>query len=123
MGFAIALLFLMLPATSSAQHQLGVSQGTITDASTAVMPGVTVTVTNLDTGIARSTVTNETGLYRVVSLDPGRYKVTAELQGSRPATQHDVILSVGATLGVNFATAGDRACRSGSRRCASCSLA
>ena len=104
-GFAIALLFLMLPPTSSAQHQLGAIQGTITDASKAVMPGVSVTVTNLDTGIARSTVTNETGLYRVVSLDPGRYKVTAELQGFRPATQNDVILSVGATLGVNFALA------------------
>ena len=103
-GFAIALL-LMLPTASLAQQQLGAIQGTITDASKAVMPGVTVTVTKIDTGIARSTITNETGLYRVVSLDPGRYKVTAELQGFRPASQNEIILSVGATLGVNFTLA------------------
>ncbi len=63
---------------------------------------MTVTVTNLDTGLVRTTITNETGVYRVTSLDPGRYKVTAELQGFRPAAQNEVILSVGATLGVNF---------------------
>ena len=85
-----------------AQQQLGAIQGTIVDPSKAVMPGVTVTVTNLDTGLVRTTITNETGVYRVTSLDPGRYKVTAELQGFRQAAQNEVILSVGATLGVNF---------------------
>jgi hypothetical protein len=85
-----------------AQQQLGAIQGTIVDQSKAVMPGVTVTVTNLDTGLVRTTITNETGVYRVPSLDPGRYKVTAELQGFRQAAQNEVIVSVGATLGVNF---------------------
>ena len=101
-GFAISMLLLLLPAHSRAQQQLGAIQGTITDASRAVMPGVAVTVTNIETGIARHTITNETGVYRVVSLDPGRYKVAAELQGFRPSSQNEIILSVGATLGVNF---------------------
>jgi hypothetical protein len=96
---------LACPPASSAQQQLGAIQGTIVDESRAVMPGVGVTVTNLATGVSRTTVTNETGVYRVLSLDPGRYSVTAELQGFRKAAQSDVIVSVGATLGVNFTLA------------------
>ena len=91
-----------LPAAAAAQQQLGAIQGTILDGSRAVLPGVTVTVTNLDTGVSRDTVTNETGVYRVLSLDPGRYRVSAELQGFQTARQSDVLVSVGATLGVNF---------------------
>jgi hypothetical protein len=63
---------------------------------------VTVTVTNLATGIARTTTTGAAGVYRMASLDPGRYQVKAELQGFRSATQTDLIVSVGAVLGVNF---------------------
>jgi len=93
---------LVSPSMAAAQQQLGAIQGTILDESRAVMPGVTVTVTNLQTGVTRTTVTNETGVYRVPSLDPGRYRVSAELQGFRTAAQNEVIVSVGATLGVNF---------------------
>lgn len=93
---------LACPPATSAQQQLGAIQGTIVDGTRAVMPGVSVTVTNLDTGVSRSTVSNETGVYRVFSLDPGRYKITAELQGFRTAAQNEVIVSVGATMGVNF---------------------
>jgi hypothetical protein len=97
---AIALLFLALPA--SAQRQLGSIQGTITDQTGAVLPGVTVTVTNKETGEVRTAVTNETGIYRVQSLDPGRYDVVADLSGFNKAGRTDVTLSVGATLGINL---------------------
>jgi hypothetical protein len=102
---ALAAFVLATPSHTRAQQQLGAIQGTIVDQSNAVMPGVTVTVTNLDTGVTRTTVTNETGVYRVLSLDPGRYKITAELQGFRGAAQSEVLVSVGATLGVNFTMA------------------
>ena len=85
-----------------AQQQLGGIQGTISDQTHGVLPGAAVTVTNLDTGVARSATSNESGLYRVLSLEPGRYKVVAELSGFRAATQTDLVVSVGATLGVNF---------------------
>ena len=98
LGIAVAVL----AAPAAAQQQLGAMQGTIVDQTRGVLPGVTVTVTNTDTGISRTTTTNDTGVYRVPSLDPGRYKVKAELQGFRSATQTDLTLSVGATLGVNF---------------------
>src|SRR5687767_1094494 len=93
---------LACPPEVLAQQQLGAVQGTITDESKAVMPGVTVTVTNTATGVTRTTVTNETGVYRVLGLDPGRYNIIAELQSFRKAAQNDVLVSVGSTLGVNF---------------------
>lgn len=103
-GLALACLALTLPA-SAAQQQLGAIQGTITDQTHAVLPGVTVTVTSTETGIARATVTNEAGVYRVPGLDPGRYDVIAELQGFRTTAQNNVTISVGSTIGVNFTLA------------------
>src|SRR5262249_15178461 len=93
--FGAALILFLLTAAATilpAQQQLGAIQGTVTDQTHAVLPGVTVTVTNLETGITRTSVTNETGVYRVPSLDPGRYKVQAELQGFGTARQTDLTL-------------------------------
>ena len=85
-----------------AQQQLGAVQGTITDQTGGVLPGVTVVVTNLDTNVSRTTVSNEAGVYRVPSIDPGRYEVKATLDGFKAVHQRDVVVSVGATVGLNF---------------------
>jgi hypothetical protein len=99
---SLILLLLLGTVSAAAQTQLGAIQGTIADQTGGVLPGVTVTATNLDTGIARTTTSNEVGVYRIQSLDPGRYRIVADLQGFRTAEQKDVTLSVGATLGLNF---------------------
>jgi hypothetical protein len=102
-GLLIALAIIGLgDSPASAQQQLGAIQGTVVDQTRAVLPGVTITVTNLDTRVARTTTSNDDGVYRVPSVEPGRYKVSAELQGFRGATQEEVIVSVGATVGINF---------------------
>jgi hypothetical protein len=104
-GLLLCLALVLLAIGSAplaAQTQLGAIQGTITDESGGVLPGVTVTVTNLATGVSRTTTSNETGVYRVQGLDPGRFSVMADLQGFRKAVNKEVVLSVGATLGVNF---------------------
>src|SRR4030088_3190653 len=63
-------------------QEIGASvTGTVTDQQGAVLPGVTVTVINLDTNVPAETVTNSQGLYVLQKLIPGRYKVTAALQG------------------------------------------
>ncbi|MEX2271383.1 MAG: TonB-dependent receptor [Vicinamibacterales bacterium] len=98
-GFALVLL---AAAPAAAQQQLGVIQGTIADRTGGVLPGVTVTVTNLDTGVPRVATTNDAGVYRVIGVEPGRYRVSADLQGFRGATRNEVIVSVGAALGINF---------------------
>src|SRR5436309_149186 len=59
--------------------------GTITDTTGAVLPGVTVTLNNVDTGFNRSTVTDNEGRYSFNALPPtGRWTLAAELQGFAP---------------------------------------
>ena len=66
-----------------AQAPTGQISGRVTDASGGVLPGVTITVTQTDTGLVRTTVTNETGAYTVPSLPVGPYRVEAALPGFR----------------------------------------
>src|ERR1700730_9565564 len=98
-----ALLSLSLTAPAFAQSQAanGAIEGTISDSSGGVLPGVTVTITNVDTGTERTLVTNEKGLYRAPLLTLGKYRVVAELQGFKKAEQKDIQLSVGQTAVVN----------------------
>src|SRR5688500_6922350 len=73
----------VLGAASAASGQAteGVISGTITDGQGAVLPGASVTIRNVETGVVRSTVTGSDGQYRVPALPPGRYDVAVELQG------------------------------------------
>src|SRR4026207_2386603 len=76
--------------------------GFVQDASQAIVPGVTVTATNTQTGIVASTVSNESGSYTIQSLLPGVYKLTATLPGFRTHTISDVQLGSGITARYNF---------------------
>src|SRR5262245_914614 len=55
--------------------------GHVSDESGAVLPGVTITATNEETGSQRIVTTADTGAYLVTNLEPGRYTITAELAG------------------------------------------
>src|SRR5262245_37617674 len=68
--------------------------GTVRDQSSAVLPGVEVTATQTETGIARSTVTNETGSYVLANLGTGPYKLQAALPGFRTFVQTGIVLQV-----------------------------
>jgi len=64
--------------------QVGINatlSGTISDSSGALIPGVTVTATNEATGVESTALTNESGIYRYPSLQPGNYDVKATLSG------------------------------------------
>lgn len=94
---AAFLLVLSLASAASAQGQAinATIEGTVTDDSGAVLPGVTVTVTNIDTGDVRVAVTNESGVYRAPLLPLGAYRVSAELQGFRRYERTGLTLSAG----------------------------
>src|ERR1700674_1382654 len=77
----LALLLFVLPAHAFGQTANATLGGTASDTSGALIPGVTVTATNTNTGIVNTEVTNESGVYQFASLQPGTYKVTAELPG------------------------------------------
>src|SRR5215471_15353468 len=91
----LVCLALAVPAAAQSQAADGAIEGTITDSSGGVLPGVTVTVTNVETGTARSVTTNERGIYRAPLLPLGTYRVDAELQGFKKFERTDVKLSVG----------------------------
>jgi hypothetical protein len=95
-----SLLFFAVPAF--AQRSTGGIRGTVRDATQAVLPGATVTVSNEDTGLSRTVVTNSAGVYSIPELPVGRYKVTAELQGFKTASRSGVLLRVADDLGIDF---------------------
>jgi hypothetical protein len=90
----LGILLLSLPATALAQRTNAAIRGTVTDQSKAVVPGATVTVTGMDTGLTRTTTTNADGVYSVSELPVGRYRIDVELQGFKTATRTDVTLNV-----------------------------
>lgn len=75
------LLALFCAAGSFAQTNRATITGTVTDSSGAVLPGVSVSATNVDTGVTTPTVTNNDGIYRIPNLFPGNYAVHFEKQG------------------------------------------
>jgi hypothetical protein len=93
------------PAFSQSTAINGTIEGTVKDEQGALLPGVTVTVTNIDTGEQRVVVTNESGLYRAPLLSLGTYRVAAELQGFKKFEQQGVSLRAGQTavIDVNLA--------------------
>ena len=92
-----ACLAMLAPAAAAAQAT-GEITGRVTDATGAVLPGVDVTLTRTDTGVARTAVTNETGAYAFPSLNPGPYRLQASLQGFRTFAQGDIVLQVGGNM-------------------------
>ncbi len=77
---AAVLALALIGRTVSAQSTATL-QGTVTDSQNAIMPGVTVTITNTGTGVERTATTDAAGQFVAASLNPGRYKVTAHLDG------------------------------------------
>ena len=74
----LAAFVLCLSVVAYAQSNATVG-GTVSDAASAVIPGVEVTATNVNTGIMSTQVTNETGTYNFASLQPGAYSFSAAL--------------------------------------------
>jgi hypothetical protein len=97
-----AFLLLLLPAVLLAQSQAttGVIEGTVTDASGAVLPGVSVTVRNTATNYSQTVVTDNAGRFRAVLLPLGPYEVTVTLAGFGTQVQKGFDLQLGQTLTV-----------------------
>src|SRR5918994_5046004 len=97
-GSALAALIFGLALASppmAAQTTNGVISGIVSDAQGAVLPGVTMTLRNAETGLARTLVTETDGRFRVGGLPPGRYSIRAEPQGFGAVEITDVTVAVG----------------------------
>jgi len=85
----------------------GTINGRVTGPAGAAVPGATVAVTNVDTGVNRNTFTNAEGLYSVPALDPGTYRVRIEKSGFAPTTRAmTVFVGSTSTLDLSMAIAG-----------------
>jgi hypothetical protein len=99
--FSLIVFSLLLagsPAWAQATAELA---GRVTDESGAVLPGVTVTATQTDTGFTRSVVTDGGGAWIMPNLPTGPYRLEISLQGFRTYVQTGITLQVGATPTIN----------------------
>src|SRR5499426_3019395 len=96
-----AVLF-CLAISANALAQSATVGGTVSDSTGALIPGVTVTATNTQTGIVTTVVSNETGAYQFASLQTGAYKVSAELPGFQTQAYNNVVLGVSQQVRLNF---------------------
>jgi hypothetical protein len=94
-------LSLFVPSLLFAQAAGSSLSGRVEDAQGGAVPGVTVTATNTQTGLVRTTVTSSDGTYRFLLLPIGVYKVTAELAGFAMVTTENVELNVATEREIN----------------------
>jgi hypothetical protein len=93
---------LLSPAPAAAQAVKGSLLGNVVDASALPLPGVTVTITEVNTNISYSTVTNESGYYVFSNLKDGTYRVASELTGFKRTIRDGVEVPVNATMRVDL---------------------
>jgi outer membrane receptor protein involved in Fe transport len=93
-------ILLALPVAARAQSLAagGAIQGTVTDESGGVLPGVNVTIRNTGTGVVRETTTDAAGVYRAPLLPVGNYDVTGALTGFATTKRPNLTLNIGQVL-------------------------
>lgn len=95
LGFALALL--LLPGITRAQGTASIN-GTVTDSTGGVIPGVKITVVNRATGAVRTGESNGAGVYTISSVVPGVYDISVEKNGLKTVKYAGVILTVDQAL-------------------------
>ena len=102
-GVGLLLVSVMFFAgTALAQVTTGTILGTVSDSTGAVIPGATVTVRNVETGITRTLSTDATGRFRAPQLGLGNYEITAGAAGFQSLVRSGITLTVGREAVVNF---------------------
>src|SRR5205085_7634415 len=99
MLFAVlTLLGLTLALPALAQDFRGGINGRVTDSTGSVLPGVTVTATNIDTNGVAVVVTDTKGFYQILHLNSGSYSIEAKLEGFKPVLRKGITVHVGDAL-------------------------
>jgi hypothetical protein len=101
-AFLVALLVFAVAPRSFGQITSATISGTVKDQTQAVLPGVDVVVTNVDTGLTRSAVTDANGYFTIPGLPPGTYETRASLAGFSTAIERATLV-VAQEAGVSLA--------------------
>jgi hypothetical protein len=89
-----------IPAMAQSQASTGQIAGAVVDSQGAAVPNAAIKATNTQTGLARTATSSEEGLFSIVLLPPGMYKVSAEASGFSSVTVDNVEVTVGRTIDV-----------------------
>jgi hypothetical protein len=100
--FAALAIVLAVAATAAGQEFRGAITGRVNDKSGGVLPGVTVTATNVATNVSSTTVTTGEGLFTIPYLTPGTYTVAAELSGFKKSVREGLEVRIGDRLVVDL---------------------
>ena len=114
-GCSLSFLAVLAVVPASGQGAVSEVNGNAVDSSGAVLPGVTITLTEETTGLVRSVVSNETGRFSVQALQPGRYTMRAELAGFQTQTLSGITVNVGQAAHDQLHASRRRRCRTRSR--------
>ncbi|MGA2236713.1 MAG: carboxypeptidase regulatory-like domain-containing protein [Terriglobales bacterium] len=98
----LAMVFVLLPLRSAFAQSRATLRGTVTDESHATLPGVSVTATELATGLSKKTVTGSDGAYILTELAPGTYKLRLESSGFSAVEVEHLELLVGQSATSDF---------------------
>jgi hypothetical protein len=98
----LAVTLLCSQAAWAWAQNTGLIEGVVTDESHAALPGVTITLKNVETGTERTAVTDGEGRYRLPALPPGTYTLRAELQGFATEERRNVVLTIGLAVRHDF---------------------
>ena len=96
------VLYFLLVQQGVAQTAGGTILGSVMDEQAAIIPGAQVEIENTATGISRTLLTNENGVYRAVNLQPGSYNVTVQAEGFSNGLRREVPLTIGAEVVVDI---------------------
>ena len=101
-AITLCLLFLAKPVTLSAQQAASAINGTVTDASGAIIPGATLTLSNSATGLSITTQTNSAGIYNFVNVMPAAYSIKVVKEGFNTLTEAGIVMQVNQTATYDF---------------------
>ena len=100
--FLLAFVLIGLMQANGLWAQSGAILGVVQDETNAVLPGVSVTATNLGTNQSRTVISDDEGRYRVSQLPSGTYEVQAELSGFSTGVRRPITLTLDSQAVVNF---------------------
>ena len=101
-ALAVALLLAAPWAFAQQGSTTGTIEGFLQDASRGAVPGATVTVRNLGTGLERTVLSGDDGRFAARQLPPGAYSVTVTMEGFATLQQDDLVLTVGKSISLDL---------------------
>jgi hypothetical protein len=101
-GVVLTVVAAGLALPAAAQQGTSEITGRALDEQGAALPGVAIVATNEDTGLFREATTSAEGVYHLAQMVPGRYRISAKLEGFRAFERSGLIVAVGTTLTVNL---------------------